>query len=126
MHVQFDYLKNTVSVVNDYYQEFEGYTVVAQVYDINSKKVFEKSVKVDLPLDGVANDVLTIRFPEDISQVHFIKLRLKDEKGKEVSSKFFTGVSNDKYEGKETLTGPTSSGFETLSQLEKSQIEDYL
>lgn len=43
-------------------KEFEGYTVVAQVYDINSKKVFEKSVKVDLPLDGVANDVLTIRF----------------------------------------------------------------
>ena len=38
LHVQFDYLKNTVSVVNDYYQEFEGYTVVAQVYDINSKK----------------------------------------------------------------------------------------
>lgn len=122
LHVQFDYLKNTVSVVNDYYQEFEGYTVVAQVYDINSKKVFEKSVKVDLPLDGVANDVLTIRFPEDISQVHFIKLRLKDEKGKEVSSNFYWR-SNDKYEGKETLTGPTSSGFETLSQLKKAKLK---
>ena len=122
LHAQFDYLKNTVSVVNDYYQEFEGYTVVAQVYDINSKKVFEKSVKVDLPLDGVANDVLTIRFPEDISQVHFIKLRLKDEKGKEVSSNFYWR-SNDKYEGKETLTGPTSSGFETLSQLKKAKLK---
>ena len=122
LHAQFDYLKNTVSVVNDYYQEFEGYTVVAQVYDINSKKAFEKSVKVDLPLDGVANDVLTIRFPEDISQVHFIKLRLKDEKGKEVSSNFYWR-SNDKYEGKETLTGPTSSGFETLSQLKKAKLK---
>lgn len=122
LHAQFDYLKNTVSVVNDFYQEFRGYTVVAQVYDINSKKVFEASAKVDLPSDGVANDVLTIRFPENISQVHFIKLRLKDAKGKEVSSNFYWR-SNDKYEGKETLTGPTSSGFETLSQLKKAQLK---
>ena len=122
LHAQFDYLKNTVSVVNDFYQAFKAYTVTAQVYDINSKLVFEESAKVDLPSDGVANDVLTIRFPENISQVHFIKLRLKDEKGKEVSSNFYWR-SNDKYEGKETLTGPTSSGFETLSQLKKAKLK---
>lgn len=121
LHAQFDYLKNTVSVVNDYYKPFEGYTVVAQVYDINSKKVFEESAKVNLPSDGVVNDALTIRFPEDISQVHFIKLRLKDEKGKEVSSNFYWR-SNDKYEGKETLTGPTSSGFEDLAKLKQAKL----
>lgn len=37
---------------------------------------------VNLPSDGVVNDALTIRFPENISQVHFIKLILKDEKEK--------------------------------------------
>ena len=121
LHAQFDYLKNTVSVVKDYYKPFEGYTVVAQVYDINSKKVFEESAKVNLPSDGVVNDALTIRFPEDISQVHFIKLRLKDEKGKEVSSNFYWR-SNDKYEGKETLTGPTSSGFEDLAKLKQAKL----
>lgn len=84
--------------------------------------VFEESAKVDLPSDGVANDVLTIRFPENISQVHFIKLRLKDEKNKEVSSNFYWR-SNDKYEGKETLTGPTSSGFEALSQLKQAKLK---
>lgn len=122
LHAQFDYLKNTVSVVNDYYQSFNGYTVVAQVYDIHSQKVFEESAKVDLPSDGVANDALTIRFPENISQVHFIKLRLKDEKGKEVSSNFYWR-SNDTYEGSKTLTGPTSSGFETLSQLQQAKVK---
>lgn len=121
LHAQFDYLKNTVSVVNDYYQSFNGYTVVAEVYDINSKKVVEQSAKVNLPSDGVANDVLTIRFPVGISQVHFIKLRLKDEKGKEISSNFYWR-SNDKYEGKETLTGPTSSGFEDLSKLKQAKV----
>ena len=49
LHAQFDYLKNTVSVVNDYYREFKDYKVIAQVFDINSKKVFEESAVVDLP-----------------------------------------------------------------------------
>jgi len=122
LHAQFDYLKNTVSVVNDFYRSFDNYKVTAQVYDINSRKVFEESAAVNLPADGVANDALTIRFPEDISQVHFIKLILKDEKGKEVSSNFYWR-SNDKYEGKTTLTGPVASGFEDLSKLRTSKVK---
>ena len=121
LHPQFDYLKNTVSVINDYYREFTGYTVSAEVYDLNSKKVYTRSASVNLPSDGVANDVFTIDFPENITQVHFIKLRLKDEKGKEVSSNFYWR-SNDKYEGKETLTGPAASGFEDLSKLKKANL----
>ena len=122
LHAQFDYLKNTVSVVNDFYRSFDNYKVTAQVYDINSRKVFEESAAVNLPADGVANDALTIRFPEGISQVHFIKLILKDEKGKEVSSNFYWR-SNDKYEGKTTLTGPAASGFEDLSKLRPSKVK---
>lgn len=122
LHVQFDYLKNTVSVVNDYCRTFTGYKVTAQVYDIHSRKVFEAATTIDLPEDGVVNDVLTIRFPEDISQVHFIKLWLKDEKGKDVSSNFYWR-SNDKYEGSKTLTGPASSGFETLNRLKAAQVK---
>lgn len=121
LHAQFDYLKNTVSVINDYYRSFSDYKVTAQVYDINSRKVYEESATVNLPEDGVANDVLTIRFPENISQVHFIKLVLKDEKGKEVSSNFYWR-SNDKYEGSKTLTGPAASGFEDLSKLKPSKV----
>ena len=122
LHAQFDYLKNTVSVVNDYYREFKDYKVIAQVYDINSKKVFEESAAVNLPSDGVVNDALTIRFPENISQVHFIKLILKDEKGKDVSSNFYWR-SNDKYEGSKTLTGPAASGFEDLSKLKQAKVK---
>lgn len=96
--------------MNDFYRSFDNYKVTAQVYDINSRKVFEESATVNLPADGVANDALTIRFPEDISQVHFIKLILKDEKGKDVSSNFYWR-SNDKYEGKTTLTGPAASAL---------------
>ena len=122
LHTQFDYLKNTVSVVNDYYREFKNYKVIAQVYDIDSKKVFEESATINLPSDGVVNDALTIRFPENISQVHFIKLILKDEKGKDVSSNFYWR-SNDKYEGSKTLTGPAASGFEDLSKLKQAKVK---
>ena len=122
LHAQFDYLKNTVSVVNDYYREFKNYKVIAQVYDINSKKVFEESAVVNLPSDGVVNDALTIRFPENISQVHFIKLILKDEKGKDDSTNFYWR-SNDKYEVSKTLIGPAASGVEDLSKLKQAKVK---
>ena len=122
LHAQFDYLKNTVSVYNDYYQAFKDYKVAAEVYDLNSKKVWSKSQKIDIPEDGVVNDVFTIDFPQNITQVHFIKLRLFDTKGKEVANTFYWR-SNDKYEGRKTLTGPTSSGFEDLSKLKPVQLK---
>jgi hypothetical protein len=122
LHAQFDYLKNTVSVVNDHYRHFRDYTVSAEVYDLNSRKVFEKSDRIDLLPDAVVNDVFTIHFPEGITQVHFIKLRLKDEKGREVSSAFYWR-SNDRYLGKETLTGPASSGFEELASLKQASLK---
>lgn len=122
LHPQFDYLKNTVSVYNDYYRSFKGYKVTAEVYDIKSKKVWAKSQTVDLPEDGVANDVFVIDFPANISQVHFIKLYLYDDKGKLVSDNFYWR-SNDKYEGSKTLTGPTSSGFESLADLKEVALK---
>lgn len=58
----------------------------------------------------------------DISQVHFIKLRLLDNKGKEVSSNFYWR-SNDEYKGKKTLTGPATSGFEELKNLKQAKLQ---
>ncbi|HIZ91498.1 MAG TPA: glycoside hydrolase family 2 [Candidatus Bacteroides merdavium] len=121
LHVQFDYLKNTVSVVNDYYRSFTGYKVIAQVYNLDSRKLLEESAMVDLPEDGVVNDVLIINFPENISQVHFIRLSLLDEKGNEISSNFYWR-SNDKYEGKKTVTGPATSGFEDLNLMKAAKV----
>ena len=57
LHAQFDYLKNTVSVCNDYYQSFKNYKVKADVYDLNSKKVFSYSQRIDIGEDEVLNDL---------------------------------------------------------------------
>lgn len=122
LHPQFDYLKNSVSVVNDYYRSFTNYKVTADVYDLNSRKVFSKEAIVDLPEDGVCGDVFRIDFPSDITDVHFISLRLLDDKGKEVGSNFYWR-SNSKYEGKNTLTGPTTAGFQDLSKMKEVQLK---
>ncbi len=116
IHVQYDYLKNTVSVANDYLQEQKGITVTAQVYDLNSKRVLSLTAKADVPADGVANDVLKIDFPENISPVHFIALQAKDAKGNVVSKNFYWRSTN-KYEGKNTVTGPCTAGFEPLGNM---------
>ena len=121
LHPQFDYLKNTVSVVNDYYQAFSGYTVTAEVYDINSKRVWQNKAIVNLPEDGVVNDVFTVDFPASISPVHFIKLRLLDEKGKEVGSNFYWR-STSVYEGMKSMTGPTTAGFESIKDLGQTKV----
>ena len=89
---------------------------------MNSKKVWSKSLQIDIPEDGVVNDIFTIDFPANITQVHFIKLRLYDDKKKEIANTFYWR-SNDKYEGSKTLTGPTSSGFEDLSKLKQVQLK---
>ena len=108
-------------MVNDYYRSFTGYKVIAQVYNLDSRKLLEESAMVDLPEDGVVNDVLTINFPKNISQVHFIRLSLLDEKGNEISSNFYWR-SNDKYEGKKTVTGPATSGFEDLNLMKTAKV----
>lgn len=122
LHAQFDYLKNTVSVINDYYQSFENYKVTAEVYDLNSKRVLSQAQQIDIPEDGVVKDVFKIDFPASLSQVHFIKLRLLDSKNKEVANTFYWR-SKDVYEGAKTLTGPTSSGFESLSTLKEAKLK---
>ncbi len=125
LHAQFDYLKNTVSVYNDYYKSFANYKVLAEVYDLNSKKVWQKSQIINIPEDGVVNDIFKIDFPKNITSVHFIKLRLFDESGKEVANSFYWR-SDDKYEGKHTLTGPNASGFEDLSKLKPVSLKTKL
>jgi len=122
LHAQFHYLKNTASVYNDYYQSFANYKLTADVYDMNSKKVasFSKILPL-IPEDGVLNDVIKIDFNATITPVHFIKLCLYDDNGKEVSNNFYWR-SSDKYGGKETLTGPASSGFEPLASMKKTSL----
>jgi mannosylglycoprotein endo-beta-mannosidase len=121
LHPQFDYLKNTVSVVNDYFTARPDCRLLAEVYDIDSRRVWRKEAVVSLPEDGVVNDVFEIEFPKEISPVHFIKLRLMDNAGREVGSNFYWR-STSAYQGAQTMTGPATAGFETLADLAPARV----
>jgi hypothetical protein len=122
LHAQFDFLSNTVTVVNDFYKAFKGYTVTADVYDFNLKKVLSKQAAVDLPEDGLAHKALALNFPADITPVHFIKLTLNNEKGAFVSDTFYWRSLNV-YQGRKTVTGPCTAGFEALAKLPPATLK---
>jgi len=116
LHVQYNYLTNTVSIVNDGLEAFDGLSVTADIYDFDSHKVSSKTTSASVGADAVANNVLTLDFPENISQIHFISLKLADKSGKKLSDNFYWR-SLDRYEGRNTVTGPCTGGFENLAAL---------
>lgn len=122
LHPQFDYLKNTVSVTNDLPRSFANYTVEARIYDLQSRLVDTQKTAVDIPAEATACDVLTLRFPDDITPVHFVYIELKDNQGKTVADNFYWR-STARYEGRTTNTGPCASGFEPLSQMPQARIK---
>ena len=125
VHVQFDYLKNTVSVYNDQLCALEGLTVTARLYDLGSKKLASWTSRgVAVPADGVACDVLQVSFPETITPVHFIALECRDAKGNLLSSNFYWR-SNDEYTP-DTLTGPCASGFQSLQDMPAATVRTTL
>ena len=122
LHAQYDYLKSTVSIYNDYFKSFNNYTIVAEVYDLNSKKVFSQSVLVPLiKEDAVLNNIIRIDSLKLQLPVQFIKLTILDANKKEVSNNFYWR-SNDKYLGKQTMTGPATAGFESLVTMKKAAL----
>lgn len=122
LHPQFDYLKNTVSVYNDFRIPFSNYLLTATVFDLHSKPVFSAKTKLDIPADGVANDVIRINIPDNITQVHFIKLTLESPNGNKVSDAFYWRTK-DIYEGAWTLTGPAISGFVEINNLPEIELD---
>ena len=122
IHVQYDFLKNTVSVVNDYYTPFKGGKVTAAVYDLDSRKVWEQSKSVDVAEDGVACDLITVDFSPATTDVKFLKLTLKDASGKVVSENFYWR-SNSVYEGRNTVTGPCTGGFQSLNGMKAAPVK---
>ena len=122
VHVQYDYLKNTVSVYNDALSGLSNLTVVARLYDLSSKKLATWTVHgVNVVGDGVACDVMRIAIPDKITPVHFIALELRDAKGNVLSKNFYWRSTAKYVEG--TLTGPCASGFESLASMPKASVK---
>ena len=121
LHAQYEYLSNRVCVISDVYGSHD-LVVRAEVYDFNSRKVWEKEAKAKVEGEE-CRSLFTIPFETsglNLNEPHFIKLRLI-ENGKEIASTFYWR-SASKYEGAETVTGPCVAGFEKLNELPKTKV----
>ena len=128
LHAQYEYLSNRVFVVSDIIAD-KKLSVKAEVYDFDSRKVWEKEAKVEVEGEGCV-EAFTIPFDangtsrlQGLAKPHFIKLRLY-EQGKEIASTFYWR-SNSAYsdERREEAVGPCAGGFEELANLPRTTLK---
>ena len=122
LHIQFDFLKNTVGVNNELPKAFANLTATISILNLDMKEACRKSVKIDVPADRFVKEILKLELPKDLSPVFFLKLTLTDSEGKVLSRNFYWS-SNKPYTPGRTLTGPLFQGMSPLSNLPKTTVK---
>jgi exo-1,4-beta-D-glucosaminidase len=90
LHVMYAYNDRSVEVINSRYEGVTGVTVVAEVYDAELRRTFSNKQRVDVSADGVTQ---AMTLPESAlsaeSPIHFVRLKLQDANGWEISNNFY-------------------------------------
>jgi exo-1,4-beta-D-glucosaminidase len=111
LHIQYCYDDNSIKIVNSYYQDFKGLIVTARIFDFNMKGVSSSMMDAYAPADA-STKITTLQVPKDITKVYFLKLELKDNSGKLLSSNFYW-LSSD---------GDEKADFSDLSKLPQTNL----
>ncbi len=103
VHIQWNIATNNVKVVNCTFVDLRGLSAEAEVYNLDGSRVLVKSVRIDCSANTVQHCLQLFVSGEDkvenLSDVHFIKLLLKDSSGKLLSDNFYwRGKTEWKYE----------------------------
>jgi exo-1,4-beta-D-glucosaminidase len=88
LHAQYGYDDQSVAVVNDTYQKRQGMKVRARIYSIDAKLLADKEETIDVPADAAVK-AFDLPKPEGRSTTFFVKLGLRDARGKSVSDNFY-------------------------------------
>jgi hypothetical protein len=93
IHIQWNIVTNHIKVVNSTLNELRGLNAEAVLYNLDGSLVQTKTAQLNCPANSV-QDCLQLFVPGEtevdrLSNVHFIKLALKDNAGKLLSSNFY-------------------------------------
>jgi exo-1,4-beta-D-glucosaminidase len=88
LHIQYSYDDNSVAVVNSYLKEFTGLEASVKVMNFDLTEKYSDKATFDIFPDGVKK-VSTIPDLKDLSVTYFVKLELKDDQGKMLSTNFY-------------------------------------
>ena len=94
IHIQWNAATNSIKVINNKAYPLTGLNVTATVYDMDGKIVPDYSVgqTIDVPPASATEAFIAFADVKDkpaLSEVHFLKLKLKDKKGNLLSENFY-------------------------------------
>lgn len=88
LHVLYNYGDRSVYVVNSLQQPFSGLRVNASVYNLDLSQKFTKDSTLDIAEDSSAK-ALEIPQVDGLSSTYFVRLELRDQDNKTVSTNFY-------------------------------------
>jgi len=124
IHAQYDFIKNTVSVNNEFYAPFKG-SVTLRIFNSDMSLRYVHSCPVSIGSDVITNDVIKAELPADLTPVHFIRLDVYDRTGQPIADTFYWRSTNA-YKGPKSYTGPLYGGFEDIETLPPVQLSAVL
>ena len=136
LHIQYSYDDNSIYVVNSMYKEFKDLKVTAKIFNFDLKEKLSKTALLSIGPDG-KTEAFKIVFPAGLSKTYFLKLKLEDGSGREITDNFYwlsttKDIEGTKIEAKSPLgfdwdlfiAKPKSvADFTDLEKLPKVELE---
>ncbi len=110
LHVQYSYDDHSIYVVNSKYQDFKDLKVTAKIFNFDLSEKLSKSAVVGVGPDG-KTEAFKIEFPKGLSKTFFLRLKLEDASGKEITDNFYWLSTVKDVEGTKMET-KSSRGFD--------------
>jgi exo-1,4-beta-D-glucosaminidase len=88
LHIQYSYIDSSICIVNGQYKDFSGLKASVKVYDRNMDEKFSKEIVTGINADE-SRKIFKAEWPDDSGDLFFLKLRLTDFSGTEISSGFY-------------------------------------
>jgi exo-1,4-beta-D-glucosaminidase len=88
VHIQYSYDDRSIAVVNSYERSYQGLVAEAQVLNMDMTVAYSHTKRLDLPPDGSVRAMVLPELP-GLSPVYFVKLILRDARGRLLSRNFY-------------------------------------
>jgi exo-1,4-beta-D-glucosaminidase len=118
LHVMYSYKSNGVDIINSTLQSFTGLQVKATVYNLDGTLKYTKETTADVAGDGT-KECFTFPQIDGLSDVYFVRLELKNAKGKVESINWYwlSGKKDELNWNKSTWYYTPQSAFANYSAL---------
>lgn len=93
LHIQWRADNESVEVANDTRNNFDNLTVEAHLYSLDGKLISSKTVNGNV-VSNITKSFFNLVYPDNITPVQFISLKLKNTEGKILSENFYWRGTN--------------------------------